>query len=167
MSINNIFNSDLVVKSKKASGKTASVFGLWQDKNGDNKHITTNIFGIKNEDKFIITILDNKITFIILSDKNIKKCKDNGLSVYHNNMVNGKSHNYVVIDGVSKELWDKMVKINGGVCKYKKKDIEKNEKVKAIFQNYQVVKDNEEKIKNLFMIEKKSDKKVSDKKVNK
>ena len=164
--IDNIFNSDLVVKAKKASGRTASVFGLWQDKNGDNTHITTNIFGINNDDNFIITILDNKITFIILSDKNIKKCKDNGLSVYRNNMVNGKSHNYVVIDGITDEMWQKMVNINGGVCKYKIKDISKNEKVAKIFKNYQVVKDNEEKIKDLFKIEK-SDKKSDKKVVNK
>ena len=106
-------------KAHKGGGKASYTVGLWCDKNGKQKHIKARALGVKDDDKVLFTIENNNIIFNILTQAQVKECDKQGIA-YFTIAKDGMRgyHNYIMLDGLSQELWDKMVEINGGVKRY-------------------------------------------------
>lgn len=112
-------------KAKNGGGKSNYKFGIWADKNGHQRHITTSIFGVQKTEKFILSVENGKIIFNIFSDSQAQKLEKQGITLFITSKDGKKKgvqtyHNYASIEGIDDSLFNDIVKINGGVKKYNK-----------------------------------------------
>ena len=135
-------------QSNNGGGRQNVAIGLWQDSQGRQKHIKTKALGIKDEQGFVISIVNNKIRLITFNDEEVKTLKDNGISVFKscskglNSDGSKKYQSYAVIEGIDDDTWNKMVDINGGVKRYNKNSVEGQEMLKR----YEVVQYKQEEV---------------------
>lgn len=112
------------VKGHKGGGKKAYSIGLWQNPQGQERHIKTKALGIDDGQGFILAVENNKIILYTVNDSQVKELEKNHLSVFKS-CTKGKKdgqtkwQNYAVIEGIDNDLWQAMVKVNGGVVRHK------------------------------------------------
>ena len=126
ISLKTIINSKqgAKIRGHKGGGKSAYSIGLWQSPAGKERHIKTKALGIDDGQGFVLSVENGKIILNTVNEKQLKALEKAKLAVFKScskGKKDGKQkwQNYAVIEGISDDLWQEMVKINGGVVRHK------------------------------------------------